>query len=111
MKNNLCDYISIGERIRQARKVKNYTQEQVSEMIDMNPKSFSQLERGLMGMSTSTLMALCKTLEVSADYILFGMTKDALSNTFNILLSELDEKEQLYAENLLEVFVNSCKNK
>ena len=44
---------------------------------------------------------------MSADYILFGMEENKQNNTVTKLLSKLDEKEQLYAEKLLEVYVDS----
>ena len=98
MKTNLYDYGLIGERIRQARKAQRYTQAEVAEMINMSSKNFSQLERGATGLSLATLIALCKSLDVSADYILFGMEENKQNNTVTKLLSKLDEKEQLYAE-------------
>lgn len=107
MKTNLYDYGLIGERIRQARKAQRYTQAEVAEMINMSSKNFSQLERGATGLSLATLIALCKSLDVSADYILFGMEENRQNNTVTKLLSKLDEKEQLYAEKLLEVYVDS----
>ena len=107
MKTNLYDYGLIGERIRQARKAQRYTQAEVAEMINMSAKNFSQLERGATGLSLATLIALCKSLDVSDDYILFGMEENRQNNTVTKLLSKLDEKEQLYAEKLLEVYVDS----
>lgn len=110
MKINTYDVGFIGMRIRQARKSKGYTQEQVSEMIKMSPKNFSQLERGLTGLSTSTLISICKALDISADYILFGILKSEENNAINSMLSTLSESEQLFAEKLLAVYVESCRN-
>ena len=57
MKTNLYDYGLIGERIRQARKAQRYTQAEVAEMINMSSKNFSQLERGMTGISISSLIS------------------------------------------------------
>lgn len=111
MKIQPYDYGLMGERIRQARKARRYTQAQVAEMINMSSKNFSQLERGMTGISLSTLISLCKTLEISADYILFGIENKKQNNSISIMLSELNEEQQLYAEKLLEVYVESCKRK
>ena len=109
MKNGSYNFVLKGERIRQARKAHRFTQAEVAEMINMSSKNFSQLERGMTGISISSLIALCKCLEVSADYILFGAESNSQNNSVNILLSQLTEKEQIYAEKLLQVYVDSCK--
>ena len=76
----------------------------------MSSKNFSQLERGETGMSISTLISLCKTLEVSADYILFGLQGTNHKSSVDLLLSNLNEEQQLYAEKMIAVYVDSCKN-
>ena len=111
MKIQPYDYGLMGERVKQARKAKRFTQAQVAETINMSSKNFSQLERGMTGISLSTLISLCKALDVSADYILFGMESSKQNNSISIMLSELTESQQLYAEKLMEVYVESCKNK
>lgn len=111
MKNSSYNFVLTGERIRQARKAQRYTQAEVAEMINMSSKNFSQLERGMTGISVASLIALCKCLEVSADYILFGAENNTQENAVNILLSQLNEKEQIYAEKLLQVYVDSCKSR
>lgn len=111
MKTNAYNFVLTGERIRQARKARRYTQAEVAEMINMSSKNFSQLERGMTGISVSSLIALCKCLDVSSDYILFGTESAGSNSAVNILLSQLSETEKIYAEKLLEVYVNSCKNK
>ncbi len=110
MKINPYDFGLIGNRVKQARKAKRYTQAELAELINMNPKNVSQLERGMTGISLSTLISICKVLDVSADYILFGIKNREQNNSINIMLSELSETEQIYAENLLSVYVEACKN-
>ena len=109
-KNLPLDYKLMGERIKQARKIKRYTQAQISEIIDMSSKNFSQLERGETGISVPTLISLCRALEVSTDYILFGVEKNTQHSSISRMLSELNEEQQLYAEKILDIFVQSCKN-
>ena len=107
MKINNYDFESIGKRIQQARKTKRYTQAELAEIIDMSSKNLSNLERGTTGISIPTLMALCKALESSSDYILFGNECNAHKNPLTTLLSKLPEEKQRYAEKLLEVFVEA----
>ena len=111
MKINPYDYGFIGKRIQQARKAKRYTQAELADMINMSSKNLSQLERGMTGISLSTLINICKVLDISADYILFGIDNNGQNkNAINVMLSELTEKEQIYAENLLSVYVEACKD-
>lgn len=110
MKINPYDFGHMGKRVQQARKAKRYTQAELAEMINMSSKNVSQLERGMTGISVSTLISICKVLDVSADYILFGIENKSQNNAVSIMLSELSEKEQIYAENLLSVYVEACKN-
>lgn len=107
MKINNCDFDFVGKRIQSARKAKGYTQEVLAEKIDMSPQNLSCLERGLIGMSISALIALCDALDVSADYILFGDEAKNHQNTAGILLSKLPEQKRIQAEKLLEVFVEA----
>ena len=63
---------NIGTNIRTARKRADLTQEEMSEMIGVTPQYLSDLERGLVGTSISTLIRICTELNVSSDFILFG---------------------------------------
>ena len=66
----------IGARCKQARIAAGYTQEQLAESIDTSTQFLSDAERGVTGMSLSTIMKLCTTLSVSSDFILFGHDLD-----------------------------------
>ena len=73
---------SIGSHIRTARRRADLTQEPLSDSIGVTPQYLSDLERGLVGTSISTLMKICTELNVSADYILFGRsTESGITNT------------------------------
>ncbi len=107
MKIRPYDFKPIGMRIKQMRKARHYTQEQLSEIIDMSQKNLSMVERGAAGLSISSLMAICKALDASADYILFGISENNQNNTVLAMLSKLNGKQQAYAEELLEIFVKA----
>ena len=71
--------IAMGRRIQRSRKAAKFTQMQFSEKIDVSPQYVSDLERGLVGCSVSTLIKICDVLEVSADFILRGQKPDDLA--------------------------------
>ena len=64
--------VQIGEQIKLARENAKLTQEQFAERIDVSPQYVSDLERGVVGASVSTLKGICLMLGISADQILFG---------------------------------------
>ena len=64
--------VQIGEQIKLARENAKLTQEQFAERIDVSPQYVSDLERGVVGASVSTLKRICVMLGISADQILFG---------------------------------------
>lgn len=71
---------NIGQRVSNLRKEAGYTQAQLSEIIEINEKNLSNIERGVNDMTMNTVIKLCKALNASADYILFG-ENTAYANT------------------------------
>lgn len=64
--------IRVGKNIQSARETARYTQEQLSELLDMTPNHLSAIERGASGATLETLEKLCILFSVSADSLLFG---------------------------------------
>lgn len=68
--------IQIGEQIKAARETARLTQEQMAEKIDVSPQFVSDVERGVVGISLTTLKRVCVVLGVSSDQLLFGQPKE-----------------------------------
>ncbi len=64
--------IQIGKGIRTARERCGLTQEQLGEILSLGTKNISDIERGVAGITVSTLKKVCEKLSVSSDTILFG---------------------------------------
>ncbi len=64
--------VEIGANIKRAREQADLTQERLSELIGIGPKSLSAIERGVVGISLASLRKVCKVLSISSDAILFG---------------------------------------
>ena len=64
--------VSVGARIKAARKAAGLTQEQLAERIGISPKNLSFIETGRFGVGLETLIRICTVLHVSADTLLFG---------------------------------------
>jgi len=65
------DYRKIGRRIRDARKEKGLTQEQLAELVNLSTDHVSHIEIGSASLSLAALLAFCETLGVSADQLLY----------------------------------------
>lgn len=60
---------SIGKKIRLARNKTDYTQEKLAEKLSLSTRYISQLERGLAFGSASTIVNLCKALNINSDFL------------------------------------------
>ena len=59
----------IGKKIKIARNRAGYTQEQLAEKLSLSTRYISQLERGISFGTVSTIVNICKALNVSANYL------------------------------------------
>lgn len=66
------DYQKMGERIRQVRKVKGWSQERLAKKCGISLNFMGKIERGKRKMSMDTFASLCRELEVNADALLWG---------------------------------------
>ena len=64
--------VFVGNQIRIARERAGLTQEQFGALVSLGPKNVSDIERGLVGISVSTLKRICEQMSISGDWILFG---------------------------------------
>ena len=72
MRKKKEDNVFVGGQIRTAREYAGMTQERLSELLDISTNHLSAIERGVYGISVENLRKLCRVLDVSADFILFG---------------------------------------
>lgn len=62
--------MTIGERIRELRKAKGLTQEQLAELIEGDGNTISRWEHNKIGIGNAYIIKLAKTLNTTADYLL-----------------------------------------
>lgn len=110
------DRLAAGERLRLKRTLLGFTQDEVAEKIDRAAKYYADIERGSCGMSVETLMAICTTLNLSLDYVIYGKThsvKEEISHTNEVdaileLLNNSSERKRKYALRMLKLFLVAC---
>jgi transcriptional regulator with XRE-family HTH domain len=66
------NYSEIGKRIRELRKSKNLTQEQVADLIAVSDNHVSKIETGNSSISLNVFINIAKSFDVSLDYLMFG---------------------------------------
>lgn len=66
------DYIALGQRIRDLRRKRGFTQEQLAELADLSTPYVSHLERGTKKASLAVLVRLAECLSVTVDQLLTG---------------------------------------
>lgn len=54
----------LGERIRELRKARNYTQEQLAAYTEIPRSNISKIENGLMNLEFKTIVRIAQALEV-----------------------------------------------
>ena len=62
--------VVLGERVKNARRARGMTREQLAERIDVSVRFLADVEGGAAGVSLSTLKQLCDALFLSADHLI-----------------------------------------
>lgn len=99
--------IQIGEQVKLAREHANLTQEQFAERIEVSPQFVSDLERGVVGISLTTLKRICIALSVSSDRILFGYTTENRSELVASRCNGLTEKQFSILIDIIDKFIEA----
>lgn len=100
---NELNYVEIGKRIRVKRKEFGLTQEKLSEILDISPSYVSEIERGTSISSLSTISKISQTLDLSLDYLIYGVNQTSVDNTFSEILKSIPKKDQ-------KLYIELCEN-
>lgn len=110
------DRLATGDRIRLKRTLLGLTQDEMAERINRASKYYADIERGSCGMSVETLMAISSSLNMSLDYILYGISnpeneKNQHTEEVAAILNMLDRahpRNRRYALDMLKLFLAAC---
>lgn len=103
----------IGTNIKAIREEAGYTQEGLSELLNVTPHHLSAVERGVFGASLELIDKLCRLLHVSADRLLFGLRKeDEFLNEISHMIERVSAADRPRIKKILsEMVALSVKNK
>lgn len=108
------NYELLGKRIREQRKQKKYTLEQLAEKLDVSTTFIGQIERAKGIPSLETLVKISNVLEISIDSLLFENLNTKSGNSYFVnRIIELTEtftpKERDIILKNIELFKNFKK--
>ena len=103
-----------GERIRTKRLMLGLSQEELAEQIHRAVKYYSDIERGSCGMSIETMISISKSLDISLDYMIFGMpTKEekerieCQETSLTHMLARCNSHQYEYVTRLMQLLIAS----
>ena len=90
------DYKDIGQRIKEKRIEKGFTQEKLSEMVNIGPSHMSHIEGGSTVPSFEVFISIINALGCSADELLcreISAAKPILNSWLSDLVSDCDNTD------------------
>lgn len=102
------DFSIIGKRIKQVRKKKGLTQDQLSEKMGVSIAYLSKVETGKIHINLERLSQICNLLEVTEGEILNGVASHSeryLSSEFNELLRKCSPQKQKLIYKIVQVIL------
>ena len=109
----LMDNLTLGKRIREARRAKKFTQEYLSEKASIAPYYLGEIERGIKAPSLKVFIAITEALKVSADSLLRdSITAGSLciNNEISELLDTLTPKQRACAVDVLKAYIRAIQS-
>ena len=101
----------IGKRVRKTREHYGFTRERLAEMANISPQFLVHIENGTKSMTANTICNLARALNVSADYLLFGLEDTDLNRTLAMeALVSLLREDRMLAERVLQTVLQMIKN-
>lgn len=101
---------TIGMKLKNARLSKGYTQDYVSESINVSTDLLRNIENDRNIGSVPTLLNLCNFLEISPNYLfsdLLTYTESTLDSTLTNYISDISDKDK---EILKKIIIHIDKN-
>lgn len=102
--NKQIDYTALGARIRNARKSKRITQEQLGEVCSLSAAHIGHIERGTRIPSLETIFRIAEALDISIDSLVFDSVPPG-ERMFANIESIIKNKDKQKQEN----FFNTVK--
>lgn len=80
--------MTLGEKIKSARKAKGFTQRQLAEMVDAKHNSVCDWEKGKSKPDPDMIELLCGALEVTPTYLVGSKSDDEYADIIGKIMNE-----------------------
>jgi len=97
------DFARLGSIIREARINQQFTQEQLSEAIDVTPAFIGHIERGERSLSLVTLVKIAKRLNISMDYLFSDIKPSINDKIIDDFRQLIEDRPQATKEAVLDI--------
>ena len=101
-------HIEIGNRIRQLRVKKGFSQEKLAELSELNTSYIGQIERGEKNPSVDTVYNIAKALDMDMSVLFKNISTDGIIDSYPhkvySLMLTMDEKHSKYLFDLATLF-------
>lgn len=97
-------YAEMGIRLRKLRHEKDYTQEQMAEILGISTAYYGKIERGINSLSIKRLYILNMKLGVDITYLVTGKRSNMLS--IDEILAECPMKKRYDLEQIIKYALN-----
>jgi len=105
--------MAIKDKLKQLRKDKNWTQDQLAKITSINGRLIARYEAGGVEPSATTLRKLAEAFEVSVDHLLFDDVDDKFTGKFSDkellkrfeILGKINGKEKELLLAMLDMFI------
>ncbi len=85
----------LGSKIKEKRKLKNLTQEQLAELVDIGMPNISYIENGKFYPTVETLEKICKALNVKPFELYMFDSERNINEIKEEMFKELENNEKL----------------
>ncbi len=102
----------LSKRIREARKAKGLTQDQLAEKAGISAVYMSEIERNLKTPSIDVFLGIALALEVSADFLLRDTLPTGKEHVYDELTKKLEKltpKQRKTVCDLIDAYLNSLE--
>lgn len=102
------DKTELGEKLRQARLEKGYTQQTLADLAGIGNVYLGEIERGLKMPSLNSFIRIIEVLDVSADYVLRNELSSGQGYIYNEItqkLKNLTPRQRKAAADILDAYL------
>ena len=103
----MLDFKAMGQRIREERKLRGLTQEQLSETLDISTEHLSRIETGAFRPSLGLIEKISAVLEMDEAEIMFGTISD-LTESRDLMekIVSMDQRKREAAERIIDAIAD-----